>query len=243
MNENVVYKRITVILNTEKSLDGILPLSIRKGMIAKGLYDDPMAHNHDSDSSTISRYPRVLFRKGNKNTIVLVGINEGADYLATTGLPIGKVVSFTTSGGERLTTTIQSGKINQRIDHITVGGFHAYNINSPIILAKSDSNKKMFGMLMSAKGDELKLLLAKTLGRNIRTQIARMNDQDPADVPRIQVSIIEDPRIHAIQLKQKVMGVALNTKFAANVYFSGGKFGVGVGRYTSAGFGIVEVQR
>jgi len=241
-NENAVYQRFNVSLQCSNPLKDVYGHQIRRALIAEGLYDHPIAHNHKEDGTTMDRRPGVLFRKGSMKNLVMVGINEGATYLRETPPPIGKTILVPTIHNGHVETTITGVNMQQAVDHITVGGFHMYETRSPILIAKSDAEKKMFGMLLEAEGDERKKLISRTLGRSIRRQIADLNSMNVVDVPRIQI-VIETSRERVLLLKEKVSGFAYHGKFAANVLYSGGRFGVGIGRSTSTGFGIVEVQR
>lgn len=237
-----VYQRLTIALKTDKALHGVFAPQIRKALTADGLYDDSIAHNHADDGRTINRYPHVLFRKGSNHDLILVGIGDGASYLREKAMPVGKQLRIQKQDGGYVETTIQAGNMSQGVDHLSVGGFHRYETCSPIILAKSEPGSKMIGMLMNASGDELKQLMAKTLARSIRWQIARLSGVDVSSVPRIQV-VVESSKERVLRLKDGVSAFAFRGRFAANVYYSGGRYGIGMGRYTSAGYGIVELLR
>jgi len=241
-NANTVYQRVTVVLKVADSLENIYGAQIRKALTVDGLYDDPLAHNHGSNNMTIDRVPNVLFRKGSMHDIVIVGIKDGADYLRKHFLPIGESLHIRDSKGGSIHTKIVSASVRQSVDYISIGGFHQYKTNSPIILTKSDKGKKMFRMLLDSEGNERKKLICKTLGRSIRQQIALLEGVNIADVPRIQV-VLKSNKERVIKLKERVSAVTFQGEFSANVLFSAGRYGVGLGRNTSAGFGVISAVK
>lgn len=241
-NTGTAYRRTTVSLNVSGSMDDVYPSAIRKAITADGLYDDQLAHNHGSDGKTVACTPSVLFRKGNQHSIVLVGIGEGSDYLTSKPIPIGKSIRLAKSNGDKVDVTINGGSVRRYLDAIRIGGFHQYETDSPIIVAKSGA--KMMEMILGAADSISQTKLITTcIARQVRGQIARMQSVDVKSVPRIRVVFDGYPVVRNLELKDKVFGVAVRGEFGMNVDYTGGRYGVGLGLYTTTGYGIIRGSR
>lgn len=239
IENNAVYSRLTVILKTHDQMRGIYGEGIRKGLTMDGLFDDKIAHNHEADGTTVTRYPKVFFRKGNQTSMVIVGINEGAEYLRKQPLHVGEKVRLVKPDGSPFVTSIESRKVFQSIDYIRVGGFNTYRTHTPIIVAKG--GQEWMRQLQSSDGGEHKKLVATCIAKSMRWQIANLGNVDVGQVPKIRV-VFDSMESKLVKLKGGTTGMKVHARFGCNVFFSGSKFGVGIGRYTTHGYGVIGTE-
>jgi len=93
----------------------------------------------------------------------------------------------------------------------------------------------------------LKQSAAHLLSMRIKHEVADIAGIPVSEMPKVFVSIPprehgNDWRLRIVRVKQGVHALAFTGTFAANAHFSGGRLGVGIGRLTSHGYGVVEVR-
>lgn len=241
MNNHVAYKRMELNIVLDKDLNNIFPVQIRRAFLKKGLFEKDIAHNHAENGDNITRDPAFLFRKTSKNTLSIIAVGDDAiAYMREIQLPIGKDVSITDKSGNKKLFLIESAKYSIALDRIEINGFHNYKTATP--LAMKQKGRGLANRINEAETHEGKMeLVANYISGSIRRKIAQFSSCDVEDVPPVHV--VADGEIMGIHVKDKRADIAFKGKFSCNCLMSGLNKGVGLGRHTAMGYGVIRGDR